>query len=326
MSSKNLFNLFNDTFLKTQVVSSVSDLDELKNLLSTKKELNIMMGQTFDSGQPLDLMKYALFIMQFSDALKNEGIDASSNWVIADHFISDINKDKTKKEVQEQANQRIVYLKKLNEVYHGNIGIKKSSELIKDPMYKKTLDRLLEVAEQNPKFRKSVLNSVPKDRRSPEAIRYPLEELAIVQVMNTDIKVGPKYETAYDQPAKEFSAPIGLKKYIGIYLTNGILLGNPVLTPGLEREIKRFGILPYKLNSKGLNQYRIDPINDDPEKALSLIESTKNIPALLDVIFIGNMASQRLGDKKGYNSPKDGELTSIASDFYIKFIYNPLNK
>src|SRR3989338_6395118 len=105
------------------LVSNVSTLDELGQHLTAAREqrrtLNLMMGQTFDNGQPVDMMKYALSIMNLSDVMQNAGVAVKSNWLIADHFVVNINNDERENEAGEQAKQRIAYLQRLNEVYRS---------------------------------------------------------------------------------------------------------------------------------------------------------------------------------------------------------------
>src|SRR3989344_3018741 len=104
------------------LVQNVATIGELEQQINLGKPINMMMGQTFDAGQPVDMMKYALFMMNLSDALQGAGVDVTSNWLIAVHFIVDINQDQAAAEAKKQAEQRIAYLQRLNEVYGGNIN------------------------------------------------------------------------------------------------------------------------------------------------------------------------------------------------------------
>jgi len=282
------------------LVQNVSTIDELGDLVNRKDSINIMMGQTFDAGQPVDMMKYALVIMHLTDLLKGIAISVNSNWLIADHFIADINQDQAVAEVKRQADQRIEYLTKLNEVYGGEINFVRSSELSKTNEYAANLELLFKEAEKNPRFKELVLNSIPPDRRNnPNALRYPFEELATIQTMYTDIKIGPPYEILYDAPAREFAAEVGFTKYVSVQLTRSFPLGNPEISPKLMDEIETFGLLPYKINSKGLGDYRIDVINGDPNKTAALILNTRDPRALIDLIVISEQARLRFEQKSG---------------------------
>ena len=225
-----------------KLVQSVLTVEELESLARNRDSLNLMMGLTFDKGQPLDMLKYSLFIMSLSDIIAKEGATVNSNWLIADHFIVDINKDASALEARKQVDKRIGFLQKLNEVYAGNIGFVLSSKLSKRDEYQNNLDRLLEEAKINPEFKRLVLNAVPKERRdNPNALIYPFAELATIQTMDTDIKVGPPYEGFYDGPAREFSPIVGFKKYVAIHLTRGFPFGNPDIPEGFSEEIDAFG-------------------------------------------------------------------------------------
>ena len=113
-------------------------------LLSKKEKINIMMGQTFDSGQPIDMIKYALFIMGLEDSLKDDS-EVVSTWLIADHFMTSINEDKKIKEAKIQASNRINYLERLNKVYNGKIKVVLSSDLSKTPKYQENLRKLKKI-------------------------------------------------------------------------------------------------------------------------------------------------------------------------------------
>jgi len=324
------------------LVQNVSTVDELGDLVNRKDSINIMMGQTFDAGQPVDMMKYALVIMHLTDLLKSIAISVNSNWLIADHFIADINQDQAATEVKHQADQRIEYLKKLNEVYGGEINFIRSSELSKTKEYVANLELLFEEAERNPKFKELVLNSIPQDRRdNPNSLRYPFEELATIQTMNTDIKIGPPYEILYDAPAREFAAEVGFTKYISIQLTKSFPFGNPEISPKLMSEIETFGLLPYKINSKGLGDYRIDMINGDPNKTATLILNTRDTRALIDLVVISEQARLRFEQKSGVSFMAQngldlqkldvsqdlsvGRLTDLAYGSYFEFVHKPMN-
>lgn len=334
------------------LVQNVATIDELEQLVDARKPINMMMGQTFDAGQPVDMMKYALFMMNLSDALHDASVDVTSNWLIADHFIVDINQDQAVAEAKKQVKNRIGYLQRLNEVYGGNIGFVLSSDLSGREDYKRNLDVLFKEADRNPQFRELVLRAVPEDRRNnPNALRYPFEELATIKTMDTDVKVGPPYEAFYDGPAREFAPVVGFNRYIAIQLTRAFPLGKPEILAVASQELEQFGVLPYKKGSKSLGDYRIDPINDDLEKVQELIRSTRDIRALIDVLVITEQAKQRLEGNKGvslfardgmklyepsnpfeYDDPEIAQslhnrlFQDLAIGSYREFIHEPLQK
>ena len=335
-----------------ELVQNVATIGELEQQIEYGKSINMMMGQTFDAGQPVDMMKYALFMMNLSDALQDAGIDVTSNWLIADHFIVDINQDQAITEAKKQVDQRIDYLRRLNKMYGGNISFVLSSELSSREDYKRNLEILFAEADRNPKFRKLVLEAVPPDRRdNPNALRYPFEELTTIQTMNADVKIGPPYESLYDEPAREFAPAVGFNKYVAIQLTRAFPFGRPEIQVGIDGEIEKFGVLPYKRGSKGLGDYRIDPINDDLDKVKELVSSTRDIRALLDLLVIAEQARQRLEGNKGvslfardgmrlyepnrpseYDDPEIAQnqhnklFQDLAIGSYMEFIHKPLRK
>lgn len=326
------------------IVQNIATIEELEQLIESGEPLKVMMGQSFDGGQPVDMMKYALFMMNFSDLLNLEGIDVKSNWLIADHFVVDINQDQTRDEAKKQVEQRINYLRRLNEVYAGDIGFVMSSELSRSEGYKKNLETLFKEAGSNVDFKELVMKSIPPDRRdNPNALRYPFEELATIQTMDTNVKIGPVREKLYDEPAREFAPVVGFNKYVAIQLTRSFPFGMPEIPAETSEEIEELGILPYKKGSKGLGDYRIDPMSDSLEKAQELIRSTKDPRSIFDILVIADQAQQRLNGHVGsshivkyvgtrlYDASKTGklldlELRDIAADYYKNFIYEQLRK
>lgn len=292
-----------------------------------------MMGQTFDDGQPVDMIKYALFMMNLKDIVAKNGVDVHSNWLIADHFITDINQEKSMLKAKEQVKKRIKYIQRLNEVYKGNIGVVLSSELSKRNEYKKKLSVLMQEAKNNVHFKETVLKAVPKDKRNnPCALQYPFEELATIQTMDANIKIGPAYEIFYDEPAREFSSMIGFNRYVAIHLTNGYPFGNPNISIETAKQIESFGVLPYKITSKGLCEYRIDPINDDLEKIQTLVYSTSDKRAVIDLIVIAELAKQRLQGNNGIlflselkeKISDSKQISDLAFKSYKEFIHKPI--
>ena len=276
------------------LIHQVLTEEELVALAEPGREVNMMMGQTFDGGQPIEMLKYALTMTNLSDLLTAGGANVTANWLIADHFITDINEDADVATARANVNARVEYLTRLNEAFGGNIGFVLSSELSKTGQYQDNLRKLRTKADRNPEFRAMVLRSVPEDRRShPKALDYPFEELATVESMDTDVKVGPPYEALYDEPAREFAPLAGFKRFVGIHLTPSFPFGKPKIDDETRRQIEAFGILPYKIDSKGVARYRIDPINDNLSAVKNLVRATADKRALVDLLLIGEMAQQR---------------------------------
>ena len=333
------------------LVQSVLTIEDLKRRVETGSPVNMMMGQTFDEGQPVDIMKYAFFIMNLSDILDEGGIQVSAKWLIADHFITDINLEEKVTKVQEQVKNRVYYLQQINRIYQGNIGFVFSSELSQHDEYKHNLAILMKEADANKDFREKVLEAIPEDRRSnPNAFRYPFEELATIQTMNTDIKIGPPYERFYDEPARKIAPMVGFNRYIAIHLSKGFPFGNPKITLDTTtlKEIELFGILPYKIGSKGLGNYRLDPVFDGVEKVTELVKTTRDVRAIIDLLVITQQAQQRLRGRTystftldrlreydlerllenkniGLTQIQFETLREFVLELYIEYIHKPLH-
>jgi len=313
------------------LVERVLTVEELSKLPSLGKPINIMMGQTFDTGQPVDMMKYALFMMGLKDLLTETGATVNMNWLIADHFMVNINRAVEAEQARKQVEARKDYLARLNQVYGGDIGFVLSSELSQGDNYQTCLRRVKEERDRNPRFRELVLQAVPEDHRAdPSALDYPLEELATIQAMDTHVKVGPTYEVHYDEPAREFAPEAQFNKYVAIHLTNAWLFGNPTIDDKLRAQIEAFGVLPYKKESKGLGAYRIDPLNDDLDKIDGLIQATVDPRALRDLLIISHLADQRLSRQVGLvgtTFPEElKDLRELTRDMYKEKIYIPLRE
>jgi len=309
-----------------EVVERILTPEELEHSVLKNKPINIMMGQTFDAGQPVDMLKYALIMKELGDALISKGIEVSTKWLVADHFLYSINRDVERSDAERQAKSRIEYLRKIDQIYGGSSEIVRSSDLSRTPRYGEVLERLRKEMKENPSFRGSMLKAVPEDRRqSPGAENYPLEELTTIEALQTTVKVGPKYEIHYDEPARESAQTIGLNKFVAIHLTNSYPFGNPNLTTDLAKAIDKYGILPYKITSKGLQQYRIDPTKDSDEQVKELIMQTNDNRALADLINIGNLAAKRLTGQFPTEKITDNpfENRRQASYLYERFISRP---
>lgn len=319
-----------------ELVQDVQTIPELNAQIERGGDLNIMMGQTFDEGQPVDMLKYALFMMDLSTQIGLRGVKAKPRWLIADHFITDINKDQEVAVAKEQVGRRVSYLQKINIAYGGNIGVVFSSQLSQQAKYQQNLDILMAEATRNAAFKEKVLEAVPEDRRNnPNAYLYPFEELATIQSMDTDVKIGPPYERFYDDPARDIAPMVGFNRYVSIQLTRGFPYGDPKVSLGTSAEIERFGILPYKKSSKGLGDYRIDPVSDDIDKVEELIERTVDNRAIIDLLVITELARHRLMGQSNTILFEDGGvelartrglsyLKDLAAESYVEYIHKPL--
>lgn len=275
------------------LVSRILTPEELEPMIASKRPLKMMMGQTYDKtgGQPLDLLTYSLFIMNLQDLLRQEGIESSSMILIADHFLTEINKEMTKEEAQYHGGARQSFLARVNQLYGGNISFEFSSTLKRTDDYQLALLMLGDAFKSNPRFANLVKEAVPEDRRHlPGAFQYPLDELASIVSVGTDIKIGPPYELYYDGIAREYAPQMGLKGYVAVHLRNSLPLGNPP-TPLSELPD---GVLPYRFGSKGLGDHRIDVGNLDVKRAERLINSTNNPDVLMNLIVASDLARQRL--------------------------------
>jgi hypothetical protein len=330
------------------VIAGVETREEAVALATPGQKVNILMGQTFDHGQPLDLLKYALFMMEAVDELRAAGAVPTATWVVADHFLTHLNQDLNVATADELAEQRCDYLRRINEAYHGNLGIVRTSELRETPKYRDVLQELRGYARSHQEFADALLAAVPVERRADAGSReYPLEEIATVVALGTDVKVGPLMERSYDEPARRFLRETSGRGMVSVYVTRSEPFGQPGLGPELAAEIERIGVLPYKLNSKGSAACRIDPLHDPVVKVDRLLNSTLRAAPLLDLLAIGALAQRRLegsspdnflasgtgwreylsggcGSSAPFHNERLGILRSMASTAYRRFVLEPL--
>jgi hypothetical protein len=317
------------TLFQFGLVDKVFTEKELLSLASSGEKVPIMMGQTFDDGQPVDMIKYGLFIMELEDYFKKAGANHSSQWVLADHFMTAINKEKELPDSLIQRDSRQEFLNKINNTYNGKIGVVYSSDLTSKNEYKQILIHLQQELERSPKFREEMLSSIPSDRRqNPGALRYPLEELATIFSLGTKVKIGPRYEISYDLPARDAAHELGFERYVAIHLTHSFPLGDPTIPREDRIEIDSFGLTPYKINSKKLRRCRLDPINGDPSEEKALILQTQDLRPIKDLIAFSLLARKRLlGENNSevlVNLHDFRDARVIAYELYDKYIKKPL--
>ncbi|MBU2640115.1 MAG: hypothetical protein KKG75_05435 [Nanoarchaeota archaeon] len=326
--------MLNEYLSQEGLVRRILTLNDLERRIKEGRPINIMMGQTFDDGHPSDLLKYSLFMMNLRDLLEIEGVEATTTILLADHFMTDFNKDMSKEDSVRLGRLREEFLERVNRVYGGDINVVYSSRLSKSSKYRKLLRRLGREGKSNLKFREALLQSVPeKYRGNPDALKYPFEEVACIAALGADVKVGPNYEIKYDVPAREAAPMMGFDPYVAIHLTNSRLFGEiPELDEDTKEGIEEFGILPYQFRSKGLMNHRINLGDYNQEEVDILISSTEDEDSLRDLIVIAELARQRVDERiaLGFfeNKQEDDleldELRNLAKEEFHKYIAVPM--
>ena len=113
------------------------------------------------------------------------------------------------------------------------------------------------------------------------------------------------------------SIQIGLKDYVGVQLTKGFPFGKPKMSRGNGESIEEFGILPYKIRSKSLQNYRIDPTKTPMDKVEALLRKTRDQRALDDLANILQLAAIKLG-QDGQIIPERNFLLDAYEDLIHK--------
>lgn len=149
-------------------------------------------------------------------------------------------------------------LEKLSGIYSVNPEQIVCSDFMGTRNYQDILKKHEQVVNANGFYQK-LLKTVPeKFRGNPDALNYPLNEIACVdflgQNMGTQVKVGPSTEKKYDKIMNEMGLPVDF-----VYLNNAYALG----TKSPET------VIHYISGHKGVNNGQRVYLDEEPSKALS---------------------------------------------------------
>jgi len=216
-------------------------------------------------------------------------------------------------------------------VYGGDANFVRSSQLSQLDSYKTALFTLNEKFLRDKQFAARMDECVPVDRRRVGASRYALEELATIFSLGTNIKIGPPYERHYDEPAREIAQSFGFEKYVSVCLRPAQLFGNPHLDSQMAAWLSQEGITPYKIGSKGMDRFRIDPMQDSLVDAQHKICSTSAGSTLVQLYRTFELAAARIGfdeisrasDAQLLSQPR-AQLAQQLATLYEPLVYRQL--
>lgn len=259
-----------------------------------RDEATVMTGMTYDDqGEPFDYIKQVMTAFDIAKTLEDQGVDAEVELLVADHFVSgnfiefDQEPEMPPEKVEHYGNKRASYLEAIANIYSNDIpvSVEKTSEL-RDDNFEETVRALGDRVEKDENFAELLMGAVPDEAERPDATdrentAYTREEIATIMATDTDIKVGPKREKKYDLPTQldDVRQLRDFDPLTGVYVTNTYPVAMDEAKTHLSEEdwneIQKFGITPYKAESKGLNpeDYRI-MLTDGQEKLRHKLEKT----------------------------------------------------
>jgi len=278
--------------------------------------IKIFYGETYDEkGNPIDSMKYYLFISYLADALKKEGINFDSSILIADVAVCR-NVDKGKEEhYMALGEERLLFAKRVNEIYGTNLRLVKMSDYINSQSFIEKRKTVMEICKNSSELMEAVEKTVPESKVKTEKEKdflYSFDEIA--SIIDLDIKVGPPREGLYDNIARNIAKQKGQKELMSLFFSPTFPLGLGWAYFFINDGIENHGITPYRAGSKGLHRNRIiiGSSNSVDVKGLiknSFISTNPSLPnPVLDIGIICEMAKKKL---EGNESP-----ITIAEEFY----------
>ncbi|MGD9129322.1 MAG: hypothetical protein PVJ09_02450 [Candidatus Woesebacteria bacterium] len=292
--------------------------DELlrRSQLVNPEPLSLFYGETYDDkGNPIDSMKYYLFLSLLSEALRQEGADAKPTILVADSAACRNVGQNLQERYMQLGEERAKFIRRVNKIYDTGLRIVKMSEYIHSPEFLEERQRIIEICLANPELIALVEKTVPESKLDIEREKgffYSFDE--ITTIIDLDLKVGPPREDLYDELARRIAHDRGQMGVMSLFLTPTFPLGMNWAYFFKNEGIEDHGITAYKAGSKGLQRNRVvvERSTSDYIQNLirnSFISTNPNLPnPTLDIGIICEMAKRRLTD--------DDSPITLADDFY----------
>ncbi|MCD5401329.1 hypothetical protein LR013_01865 [candidate division NPL-UPA2 bacterium] len=284
--------------------------------------LKLFYGETYDEeGNPVDSMKYYLFLANFSEVCQAEGIEANPTVLVADSAACRNVSDRLQMKYLRLGEERAEFVRRVNEIYKTNLNILKMSEYIDSEEFVRKREAIRELCSKNPRLLEMIEKSVPPSKVEIErqkGFMYSFDE--VTTILDLDIKIGPPREELYDNIVNELAGKLSSRKLLSVFLSPTYPLGLGWDYFFAHEDIERYGITPYKAGSKRLHKHRIIVGKTTPQEAEELIDNSflSGDPGLpnpvLDLGIIVEMVKQRIQGElrpiKLYEQFYKGELMS----------------
>ncbi len=267
-----------------------------------KRPFRMLYGETFDGkGNPLDSLKYYLFVSALSKAIKSSyQVDVESTILVADLGVYR-NYPEEVQEYKKYAASREAFARKVKEVYKCSYDVRLMSEISDTPEFRQRFGRVSEISNLDAELMGMIRKSVPEDRLEAEAKRgykYPFEEIATI--LGLDVKVGPPREQLYDDIANSMLPHFNVSPLLPIYLTPTYPVGTNFAAYTSSPATKQYGLTPYKVGSSGMTAHRIVLGVTSVQEAKRLIDETQISSSatkpnpVCDILVLADLARQHL--------------------------------
>lgn len=284
--------------------------------LVAPQPIKLFYGETYDDrGNPIDSMKYYLFVANLADALASEGLAVDPSILIADTAACRNVGSKQEEYYMRLGEDRARFVAQVNDTYNTGLRVVRMSDYISTPAFTQARDHVMAVCADSPELMEGVEKTVPVSKIDIErgkGFLYSFDE--ITTIMDLDVKVGPPREDLYDDVARRIAEAEGRKKLMSLFLSPTFPLGMKWSYFFANDGIEDHGITAYKAGSKRLQANRIIVQKSDPGYIRDLvrdsfISANPDLPnPVLDIGIISEMARKRL--------EKDESPITLAEDFY----------
>lgn len=300
------------------LVNQAPSAEEIRNRASAvaPESIKIFYGETYDdAGNPIDSMKYYIFVAELAESLRKEGSSVDPSILIADTAACR-NVGKNQEEYYMRLGEdRAKFVQKVNDTYRTGLRVVRMSEYINSSEFVKKRDQVIAFCSGNSELMEAIEKTVPESKINIERSKgflYSFDEIATI--MELDVKVGPPREDLYDDVARKIAEAEGQKKLISLFLTPTFPVGMKWSYFFANEGIEDHGITAYKAGSKRLQEQRVIVQKSDPARIRELIKESfistnPNLPnPVLDIGIISEMARRRLEN--------DDAPITLADDFY----------
>jgi len=291
---------------------------EIRNrvTLVAPNPIKLFYGETYDDvGNPIDSMKYYLFVANLAEALTKEGSVVDPAILIADTAACRNAGEGQEEYYMRLGEERAKFVQQINKTYNTGLRVVKMSEYINSPKFIEERNNVIKACSDSVELMEKVKKTVPESKieiEKDKGFLYSFDE--ITTIMDLDVKVGPPREDLYDDVARQIAETEGKKKLMSLFLTPTFPLGMRWSYFFANEGIEDHGITAYKAGSKRLQKNRIIVQKSNPEYVRDLIKDSfismnPNLPnPTLDIGIISEMARKRL--------ESDDSPITLSNDFY----------
>ncbi len=332
-----------ETLLRSSSLVHSTPVDEISGLLQEKaksgKPIRILYGETFDEfGEPLDSLKYYLTVAILSKMLKEHGHNVDATILVADAGVMRNYPDK-RDSILKMAERRRLFAEKVKEAFGCEFNVVLMSSYADSKEFQDKAESLRQICKKDPALLEMVRQSSPSDRKDiSEKIdyQYTYEELATIY--GIDIKVGPPREHLYDDIVRALNKSQNETPLIPLYLTPSFPFATEPKFYETRPDVQKYGITPYKSNSKSMSNKRIVVgISTLPEvkhlvyatqQAFSLSdpEPVRDLAVLVDLAKCMRL-QQKSPDFELSGSYRGSKMfRSMVLEEFEKWLYTPLKE